>query len=136
MSSILTISKRYKQTLYLGLGSFLLFSCSGEIEDHKAVESISIELSAPISRDFDQIKKEGVLRMITRYSSRSYFLDHGIQAGFEYEFVQAFAKSHGLSVEVIIPAPNQSPIELLKITFSFSIIIDKVFFDLTKKLSV
>ncbi len=113
MSSILTISKRYKQTLYLGLGSFLLFSCSGKIEENKAVESISSEFSTPISRDFDQIKEEGVLRMITRYSSGSYFLDHGIQAGFEYEFIQAFAKSHGLSVEVIIPAPNQSPIELL-----------------------
>lgn len=113
MSSILTISKRYRQTLFLGLSSFLLFSCNGKMEMNDVMVSVSSELSAPIDRDFDQIKEEGVLRMITRYSSGSYFLDHGIQAGFEYEFIQAFAKSHGLSVEVLIPAPGQSPIELL-----------------------
>tara|TARA_B100000575_G_scaffold294202_1_gene308595 strand:- start:9175 stop:10686 length:1512 start_codon:yes stop_codon:yes gene_type:complete len=113
MSSILTISKRYKQILFLGLVSFLLFSCSGKLEEGVIIKTTSSEFSAPVTRDFDQIRENGVLRVITRYSSRSYFLDHGIQAGFEYEFIQAFAKLHGLSVEIVIPVPGQSPIQLL-----------------------
>ena len=113
MSSILTISKCYKQTLFLGLVSLFLFSCSGKVEEEIITNTIPSEFSAPVTRDFEKIKEDGVLRMITRYSSRSYFLDHGIQAGFEYELIQAFAKLHGLSVEVVIPVPGQSPIQLL-----------------------
>ena len=59
MSSILTISKRYRQTLFLGLSSFLLFSCNGKMEKNDVMVSVSSELSAPIDRDFDQIKEEG-----------------------------------------------------------------------------
>ncbi len=72
-----------------------------------------IVITDPVHRDFASIREEGVIRLITRYNSLSYFLHHGRERGFEYEFLKAFAKEHGLRVEVVIPGENEHPIDLL-----------------------
>lgn len=75
--------------------------------------SLSVPLSDPIYRDLAEIKRSGVLRMITSYSSGSYFLYRGIQVGFEYELVREFAKQNDLALEVIIAGQDDNPYELL-----------------------
>lgn len=80
----------------------------------KGTYSLSITVPKPtVKRDLDQIRKSGVIRLITRYNSSSYFLDKGIERGFEYEFFKHFAKEEGLSVEVVIIKDGQNPIDML-----------------------
>jgi len=53
--------------------------------------------------DFGAIKKRKVLRVLLRNNASSYFLYKGELLGFEYEMAKAFAKAHGLRLEVIVP---------------------------------
>jgi membrane-bound lytic murein transglycosylase MltF len=56
-------------------------------------------------RDFAEIKKSGVLRVVTEYNSLSYFVNKDTISGFQYELANAFAKSKGLRLEI---APEMS----------------------------
>jgi len=67
----------------------------------------------PIERDFAEIKNSGVLRMITYYSSNTYFLNQGIEVGFEYELLREFARENDLALEVIIVGAEENPFDLL-----------------------
>jgi membrane-bound lytic murein transglycosylase F len=66
-----------------------------------------------VERDLEEIKAEGVIRMVTRYNSSSYFIHKGGEAGFEYELFSRFARRQGLSVEVVIPEQGEDLISLL-----------------------
>lgn len=57
--------------------------------------------------DFEQIKKRKVLRVLLRNNASSYFLYKGELMGFEYEMAKAFAKSHSLRLEVIVPPTHK-----------------------------
>lgn len=57
--------------------------------------------------DFDQIKKRRILRVLLRNNAASYFLYRGELIGFEYEFVQEFARYHGLRLEVLVPSGDE-----------------------------
>jgi membrane-bound lytic murein transglycosylase F len=70
-------------------------------------------ITEPVERDFDEILKSGVLRVITRYNSNAYFLHRGIERGFEYELAAAFAREHNLALEVIILREDDNPADLL-----------------------
>ncbi len=70
-------------------------------------------IEEPVYRDFAEIKRSGVLRMITSYSSNTYFLHRGIQAGFEYELIRNFAKENDLALEVVIVGEDENPYDLL-----------------------
>lgn len=74
---------------------------------------LGVTITEPINRDFADIKNTGVLRMITTYSSNSYFLYRGVQSGFEYELIQNFAKENDLALEVIIMRENDNPYDVL-----------------------
>jgi membrane-bound lytic murein transglycosylase F len=58
--------------------------------------------------DFKDIKKRGVLRVLTRNSSTTYFIYRGAQLGFEYELVSKMAKDLGLRLEIVIPPDRES----------------------------
>lgn len=76
--------------------------------------SLNVKHTEPqVDHDYDDIKNSGTLRMITRYSSNTYFLHQGIEWGFEYELVNEFAKQNDLALEVIIPGPEENPYDLL-----------------------
>jgi len=66
-----------------------------------------------VERDLGQILGTGVIRMITRYNSSSYFIHKGAEAGFEYELFSRFAVAHDLGIEVVIPEPDEDLISLL-----------------------
>lgn len=54
----------------------------------------------PAVRDYDAIAQEGVIRATTEYNSVSFFLEGDTVTGFNYELLQAFARDHGLKVEI------------------------------------
>ncbi len=102
-----------KFLLISGCGAFLLMSCSFNSESQQETTSLPVTVNEPVEKDFAEIKRNGVLRMITSYSSGSYFLYKGIQVGFEYELLKAFTKENDLALEVVITAPDESPYDLL-----------------------
>lgn len=73
----------------------------------------TVRFADPVDFDFDAIQNRGTIRLATRYSSVSYFLHHGLERGFEFEFFSEFAREHGLRVEVVIPGNDEDPIDLL-----------------------
>lgn len=52
--------------------------------------------------DWDSIKARGELRILTLYSSTSYFFYKGEERGYEYELIKRFADDHELSTTVIV----------------------------------
>lgn len=93
----------------------ILSSC-----DHDPLPVMSSSLAqkpltaeSPVERDYSDIRRDGVLRMITYYSSNTYFLNQGVEMGFEYELVKAFAEEHDLALEVVIIGPSENPYNLL-----------------------
>jgi membrane-bound lytic murein transglycosylase F len=102
-----------KYLLLSGFVALLLLSCSQNSETATESESLTVSVSEPVQKDFAEIKRNGVLRMITSYSSGSYFLYKGIQVGFEYELLKAFTKENDLALEVVITGADESPYDLL-----------------------
>lgn len=66
-----------------------------------------------VERDLPEIVASGVIRMITRYNSSSYFIHKGGQAGFDFELFSRYARDLDLAVEVVIPGPGEDLISLL-----------------------
>ncbi len=94
--------------------SFVAISCTRDSKKQSfSSESAPITVYDPIDRDFDDIKESGVLRMITFYSSNTYFLNQGIEVGFEYELLKEFARENDLALEVIIVGADENPFDLL-----------------------
>lgn len=116
MKSKITYRSNLKSLLW---SAFILLLISGcirrvplnyELSDSENIEPDTTEA---IVRDFQSIKEEGVIRLLTRYNSNSYFLQKGIPRGFEYELVEAFAKENDLDVEVVILRANDNPYDML-----------------------
>jgi len=98
------------------LGIYGLSGCQPIEQEymHQVPEQIMPAVPHPtVERDFVQILNSGVIRMVTRYNSSSYFIHKGGEAGFEYELFYRFARAHGLGVEVVIPEPGEDLISLL-----------------------
>lgn len=104
--------------LLLGIWALagLLAGCGQRIEPpgESVVEDRLPAIAAPVvERGWARIRRSGVLRVITFYNSRNYFLHRGGQAGFDFELVERFARSHDLTVEVVVAEPGQDLISLL-----------------------
>jgi membrane-bound lytic murein transglycosylase F len=85
---------------YIKLISFLLLlilaACSSEKKQKK--DDITP------SRDLKEIKENGILNVVTTYSSTSYFLYRGQPMGYEYDLLKRFAKH--LDVELHLQVTN------------------------------
>ena len=92
-----------------------LFAACTEKKDSlkSSSRSLSVTEYEPVDRDFHEIKNGGVLKMITYYSSNTYFLNQGIEVGFEYELLREFARENDLALEVIIVGSDENPFDLL-----------------------
>jgi membrane-bound lytic murein transglycosylase F len=53
--------------------------------------------------DLPTLRERGVLRVITRNSSSTYFITRGELVGFEYDLARRFAERHGLRLEIVVP---------------------------------
>jgi len=117
MRRALHIIRSAEKALLLSISGLLVLSCevkNNDIpEDTNKQNTLNVSVTEPVERDLAEIKQSGVLRMITNYSSNTYFLYRGIQMGFEYELVREFAKENDLALEVIIVGANESPYDLL-----------------------
>ncbi|CAN5398152.1 lytic transglycosylase F [soil metagenome] len=93
-----------------------IVSCSGaeEVEDITISEStFPTSIGEPVDRDLAEIQQRGTFRMITYYSSNTYFLNQGIEVGFEYEMIREFTRENDLALEVVIVGADENPFELL-----------------------
>lgn len=52
-----------------------------------------------LPRDYPEIKKEGILRMVTEYNQSGYYIAGDTIEGFQYELSQAISKLSGLEVQ-------------------------------------
>jgi len=95
--------------------SILFTSCREKERKDTSYSAMSVTNYEPIDRDFHDIKNGGVLRMITYYSSNTYFLNQGIEVGFEYELLREFARENDLALEVIIVGADENPFDLLNL---------------------
>jgi membrane-bound lytic murein transglycosylase F len=64
--------------------------------------------------DLDEIKKRGVLRILTRNNSSAYFISKGQQYGFQFELAQALAKELGVRLAVVVPPSRDNLIQALE----------------------
>ncbi len=119
MQKLKTIPSRFCVTA-IGVISISLMctACINKNDVDQFIQSsndngLDVSVTEPVERDFDDIKRSGTLRMITRYSSNTYFLHQGLEWGFEYELVNEFADEHDLALEVVVIGPNENPYDLL-----------------------
>jgi membrane-bound lytic murein transglycosylase F len=67
-----------------------------------------------ICRDLRDIRKAGVLRLVTRNSATTCTVDRGGLQGFEYDLALGFARSLGVRLELSIPPPDVDPMDWLE----------------------
>jgi len=65
------------------------------------------------SADLEEVKERGVLRVLTRNNSSSYFITRGTQRGFDFELAEAFARELGVRISVSVPSMRGSLISEL-----------------------
>ncbi len=82
-------------SLFLFFTLFIIGGCSTPQTKKKSKKLHS-------HRDLKEIKKEGKLKVLTTYSSTSYFLYRGETMGYEYEMLQRFADYLGVKPEIKI----------------------------------
>lgn len=114
-----TISSRFYNTA-IGIIAISLLSSAcinkSDIDHFAGVNSekeLRVSVEEPVEHDFADIKRSGTLKMITRYSSNTYFLHQGLEWGFEYELVSKFAEKHDLALETVIIGPDKNPYDML-----------------------
>ncbi len=64
--------------------------------------------------DLDAIKKRGTLRVLTRNNAVSFYLYKGNRDGFDYELAKGFAKSQGLTLEIVLAPSYDALLPMLK----------------------
>jgi membrane-bound lytic murein transglycosylase F len=64
--------------------------------------------STSYKADLDDIKKRGVLRVLTRNASTTYFVHKGEQLGFDFELVRELAKTLDVRLEMTVSASREA----------------------------
>jgi membrane-bound lytic murein transglycosylase F len=109
----------FRNKIREGLSILILLtfmSCAATDEQDQLVSEDSTQMpdvSEPVERDLAEIEKRGTFRVITYYSSNTYFLNQGIEVGFEYELIREFTRENDLALEVVIVGADENPFELL-----------------------
>lgn len=79
-----------------------------------AEEVLGRRAKARACRDLPQIRNARVLRVITRNSPTTCFVERGGLEGFEYELAIEFARRQRLRLELCIPPPGIDPLDWLE----------------------
>lgn len=93
-----------KIILFLFISCLFLIGCKNQI----------LFEEEPVSRSYQEIIQSGELRILTLYSSTSYFIYKGEEMGYEFELVRNFAHSLGLKPTVIVANNINQLAEMLK----------------------
>ncbi len=93
----------------------LLGGCQERIPspDHHGGETEPRVPHSTVTRDLAEIRGEGVLRMAAHYNSSGYFIHRGGQAGFDYELLEAYARTLGVILQVVLPEPGEDLVSLV-----------------------
>jgi len=62
-------------------------------------------------RDYPEIRKEGILRIVTEYNSIGYYVSGDTIEGFQYKLSKAIEKISGLTVEIHLENNMEKSIE-------------------------
>jgi membrane-bound lytic murein transglycosylase F len=81
--------------------------------DRRFAEALTTHRDTRHLDDLDAIKKRGVLRVITRNNSTSYFLYRGTEFGFHFELAKLLADDLGVRLEMVVPRANRDVIPWL-----------------------
>ncbi len=94
------ITNRYLSLITLILFA-LIISCNSDpsLQKEKRTKRKTAKV---VKRDLEDIKKEGVLNVLTTYSSTSYFLYKGQPMGYEYELLKRFTDHLGVELNLVI----------------------------------
>ena len=68
-----------------------------------AIAFVLVLISVNTPTQLEAIKDKGVLRVATRNTPTTYYIDKGRPAGFEYELARAFAKHLDVRLELVLP---------------------------------
>lgn len=71
------------------------------------VDEMTTHMQDRYVADLDEIKRRGVLRVVTRNNSTSYFLYRGVEAGFNYELAKLLADELGVRLELVVPPASR-----------------------------
>ena len=85
-----------------------------ELDRFLSIEQLTTLANGERYGDLADIKRHGVLRIVTRNNAATFFLWRGEQVGFEFELLREFAERHGLHVEVVIAPQHASLFEMLE----------------------
>ncbi len=91
----------------------LTYSCQKGNTSNSDKSTYNPIVEKSVDRDWEEIKKYGVLRALVIYSSTSYFLYRGRPMGFEYELLERLAKHLNLKLELVISDNLDSQFEVL-----------------------
>jgi len=64
--------------------------------------------------DWKEIKKSGLIRLLTYNGPTSYFLWKGLLMGFDYDLAKAFAEKHKLQLQVVVVPYDEDLVDWLK----------------------
>jgi len=81
--------------------------------DKRFAEALTTHRDVRHLDDLDAIRARGVLRVITRNNSTSYFLYRGSEFGFHFELAQLLADELGVRLEMVVPRANRDVIPWL-----------------------
>ena len=85
-----------------------------ELDRFLSIEQITRLANGERYGDLPEMRRHGVLRVVTRTGAATFFLWRGEQVGFEYELLREFARRQGLHVEVVVAPPQVSLLEMLE----------------------
>lgn len=101
----------------LGLVPALLLLVQTEVSEPRDLSNLEVALTRHTRdryvADIDEIKRRGVLRVLTRNSSATYFVARGAQRGFQLELARAFAETLGVRLAMVVPPTRDALIEAL-----------------------
>lgn len=73
------------------------------LDEFLARERLAARDHARYRASWSQIKRRGLLRVITRNNAATFFIWRGRPVGFEYELMAKFARKHELSLQMVVP---------------------------------
>jgi membrane-bound lytic murein transglycosylase F len=85
-----------------------------ELNQYLTAQRVMTSRRKQQQRDLAEIKKAGVLRVITSNNPASYFLWRGELMGFDYDLIREFARQRGLRVSVVVRDGQESMYEALQ----------------------
>ena len=85
-----------------------------ELDRFLAIEHFASLADGERYGDLSEMRRYGVLRVITRNNAATFFMWRGEQMGFEFELLREFAKRHDLHVEMIVAPQHASLFEMLE----------------------